>query len=49
MIEVLVAIFYCVAIQIRHDEILQTRKPHIDLGMLTSTNYDEPAYLRNKK
>ena len=40
---------HCVAIKIRHDEILQTRKPHIDLGMLTSTNYDEPAYLRNKK
>ena len=40
---------HCVAIKIRHDEILQTLKPHIDLGILTSTNYDEPAYLRNKK
>ena len=42
---------HCVAIKVRHDEIPQTRKPHIDVGMLTSnaTNYDEPAYLRNKK
>ena len=40
---------HCVAIKVRHDEIPQTKKPHIDVGMLTSTNYDEPAYLRNKK
>ena len=40
---------HCVAIKVRHDEIPQTRKPHINVGMLTSTNYDEPAYLRNKK
>lgn len=40
---------HCVAIKVRYDEMPQTRKTHIDLGMLTSTNYDEPAYLRNKK
>jgi len=40
---------HCVAIKVRHDEIPQTRKPHIDVGMLSSPNYDEPAYLRNKK
>ena len=40
---------HCVAIKVRHDEIPQTKKPHIDVGMLTSTNYDAPTYLRNKK
>ena len=40
---------HCVAIKVRHDEIPQIRKPHIDVGMLSSPNYDEPAYLRNKK
>jgi len=39
---------HCVAIKVRHDEMPQ-KKPHIDVGMLTSPNYDEPAYLRNKK
>ncbi len=38
----------CVAVKVRHDEMPQTKKPHIDVGMLTSSNYDEPAYLRNK-
>jgi hypothetical protein len=40
---------HCVAIKVRHDEIPQTKKPHITVGMLNPTNYDEPAYLRNKK
>lgn len=40
---------HCVAIKVRHDEIPQTRKAHIDVGMLTAPNYDEPAYLRSKK
>ena len=40
---------HCVAIKVRHDEMPQPRKPHIDVGMLTSPNYDEPAYLRSKK
>ena len=39
---------HCVAIKVRHDEISQTRKPHIDVGMLTAPNYDEPTYLRKK-
>ena len=41
---------HCVAIKVRHDEMPQ-KKPHIDVGMLTSnaTNYDEPSYLRSKK
>jgi hypothetical protein len=39
---------HCVAIKVRHDEIPQTRKPNIDVGMLTSHNYDEPAFLRRK-
>ena len=40
---------HCVAIKVRHDEIPQTRKPHIDVGMLNVPNYDEPSYLRSKK
>ena len=40
---------YCVAIKVRHDEIPQTKKPCITVGMLSPTNYDEPSYLRNKK
>ena len=40
---------HCVAIKVRYDEIPQPKKPHIDVGMLISPNYDEPAYLRNKK
>lgn len=40
---------HCVAIKVRHDEIPQRRKPHIDVGMLTAPNYDEPSYLRSKK
>jgi hypothetical protein len=40
---------HCVAIKVRHDEIPQTKKLHIDVGMLVAPNYDEPAYLRNKK
>ncbi len=49
MIEVLVAIFLYVAIKLRHDVIPQTKRPNITVGMLSATNYDEPAYLRNKK
>jgi hypothetical protein len=40
---------HCVAIKVRHDEIPQIKKSHIDVGMLTSPNYDDPAYLRIKK
>jgi hypothetical protein len=40
---------HCVAIKVRHDEMHQTKKPHIDVGMLIPTNYDEPAFLRKKK
>ena len=40
---------HCVAIKVRHDEIPQSTKPHIDVGMIIPTNYDEPAYMRNKK
>ena len=40
---------HCVAIKVRHDEIPQTRKPHIEVGMLSPTIFDEPAYMRNKK
>jgi hypothetical protein len=40
---------HCVAIKVRHDEIPQTKRPDITVGMLSPTNYDEPAYLRNKK
>jgi hypothetical protein len=40
---------HCVAIKLRHDEIPQTKKTNITVGMLTTPNYDEPAYLRNKK
>ena len=40
---------HCVAIKVRHDEIPQTKRPKITVGMLSSPNYDEPAYLRNKE
>jgi len=40
---------HCVAIKVRHDEIPGPKKPNITVGMLTAINYDEPAYLRNKK
>ena len=40
---------HCVAIKVRHDEIPQTKKPDITIGMLSETNYDEPAYIRRKK
>ena len=40
---------YCVAIKVRYDEMPQSKKPQIDVGMINPTNYDEPAYLRNKK
>ena len=40
---------YCVAIKVRHDEIPQTKRSNITVGMLSPTNYDEPSYLRNKK
>ena len=39
---------HCVAIKDRHDEIPQTKKLHIDVGMLPSSNYDEPAFMRKK-
>jgi hypothetical protein len=39
---------HCVAIKVLHDEIPQTKRPNITVGMLSSTNYDEPAYLRKK-
>lgn len=40
---------YCVAIKVRHDELPQSKKLNITVGMITPPNYDEPAYLRNKK
>ena len=40
---------HCVAIKVRYDEIPQTKRPDITVGMLSSPNYDEPAYLRSKK
>jgi hypothetical protein len=40
---------HCVAIKVRHDEIPQAKKPDITVGMLSPTNYDEPAYLRKIK
>ena len=40
---------HCVAIKIRHDEIPEPKKPNITVGMLSTPDYDEPAYLRNKK
>jgi hypothetical protein len=40
---------HCVAIKVRYDEIPQTKRPDISVGMLSSPNYDEPAYLRSKK
>ena len=40
---------HCVAIKVRYDEIPQTKRPDITVGMLTSPNYDEPAFMRNKK
>ena len=39
---------HCVAIKVSHDEIPQTKRPDITVGMLSPTNYDKPAYLRNK-
>jgi hypothetical protein len=39
---------HCVAIKVRHDEIPQTKRPDITVGMLTAANYDEPTYLRKK-
>lgn len=40
---------HCVAIKVRHDEISKPKRPNITVGMLASPNYDEPAFLRNKK
>ena len=40
---------HCVAIKVRYDEMPKTKKPNITVGMLSPTNYDEPAYLRSKK
>jgi hypothetical protein len=39
---------HCVAIKVRYDEIPQTKRPIITVGMLSPANYDEPAYLRKK-
>jgi hypothetical protein len=39
---------HCVAIKVRHDEIPQTKKPNITVGMLSPTNYDEPAFKRKR-
>ena len=39
---------HCVAIKVRHDEIPHTKRVDITVGMLNTTNYDEPAYLRKK-
>jgi hypothetical protein len=40
---------HCVAIKVRHDEIPQTKRQNITVGMLSPANYDEPSYLRRKK
>ena len=40
---------HCVAIKVRYDELPQPKRPSITVGMLSPTNYDEPAYMRNKK
>jgi hypothetical protein len=40
---------HCVAIKVRHDEIPQTKRSNITVGMISPTNYDEPAFMRNKK
>jgi len=40
---------HCVAIKVRHDEIPQTKRSDITVGMLSKLDYDQPAYLRNKK
>jgi len=41
---------HCVAIKVRYDEIPQTTKRlNVTVGMVSQANYDEPAYLRNKK
>jgi hypothetical protein len=40
---------HCVAIKVRYDELPQPKRPNITVGMLTSPNYDEPAFIRNKK
>jgi hypothetical protein len=39
---------HCVAIKVRHDEIPQTKRLNITVGMLSSHNYDEPAFMRKK-
>ena len=39
---------HCVAIKVQYDEVPQTKRPNIMVGMLTSPNYDEPTYLRKK-
>ena len=38
---------HCVAIKVRYDEI--PKRSNIAVGMISPTNYDEPAYLRSKK
>ncbi|QDD11008.1 hypothetical protein [Candidatus Methylopumilus planktonicus] len=40
---------HCAAIKVRYDEIPQTKRADITVGMLSPTNYYVPAYLRNKK
>ena len=40
---------HCVAIKVRYDELPKPKRPNITVGMLTSPNYDEPAFMRNKK
>ena len=40
---------HCVAIRVRYDELPQPKRPNITTGMFTSPNYDEPAFMRNKK
>jgi len=39
----------CVAIKVRYDEIPQTKRPNITVGMLGQATFDELTYLRNKK
>ena len=40
---------HCVAIKVRYDEIPQSKRPNITVGMLSPVNYDQPTYLRSKK
>jgi len=40
---------HCIAIKIRHDEIPEPKRTKITVGMINPPNYDEPAFLRNKK